>query len=56
MMAALMAATAANPGFGSKAALPDMRMRRIAIADGDAFGKIEGLVEASLACSGAFNG
>jgi len=31
-------------------------MRRIAIADGDAFGKIEGIVEASLARSGAFNG
>jgi hypothetical protein len=31
-------------------------MRRIAIADGDALGKIEGIVEASLARSGAFNG
>jgi hypothetical protein len=31
-------------------------MRRIAIADGDAFGKIEGIVEASLARGGAFNG
>jgi hypothetical protein len=32
-----------------------MHVRRIAIADGDAFGKIEGIVEPSLVRSGIFN-
>jgi hypothetical protein len=40
-----------------KIEIHDVRnVRRIAIADGDAFGKIEGIVEASLARSGTFNG